>query len=121
MNRKPAALGPWSWPLEKLFRSFYFLKGKKATKYRQEQVKFTKKRGAPIDLPAMYPGKWPDVSQDRDVASLLRAIMPASLHEKYRPEFCTGVDLNRNFPYQWAVSYLDLAISYVYVLVITPP
>ena len=106
MNRNPAESGPWSWPLEKLFRSFYYLKGKKATTYRKEQVKFSQKPGAPIGLPKKYPGKWPDVSKDRDVASLLKAIMPAALHDNYHSEFCTGVDLNRNFPYQWAVSYL---------------
>ena len=93
MNRTPLA---WNKAIEKVFKGYYYLKGDK---------KGQKRRGALIGMPARYPGKWPPAA--RNAQELYRILLPSLLvpmRRHYNQDFCIGVDLNRNFPYRWAVS-----------------
>ena len=57
-----------------------------------------------IPLPDKYPGPWS--STPRTDLTLLRNVMRASMIRGFNDKYCIGVDLNRNFPYRWAVSYI---------------
>ena len=109
MNRQPPI---WSKALEKMFKGLYYSKTRAKTDFNKEEIKYDKRPGAPPGLPERYPGKWPSESPDRDAAKLINILMP-TVHGKYHQEFCIGVDLNRNFPYQWAVSYYGF--NYIYI------
>ena len=37
--------------------------------------------------------------------TIMREVL-GKVGETFNSDFCTGVDLNRNFPYQWGVSYI---------------
>ena len=88
MNRTPVA---WNKVAERAIKKDFYKKG-------------VRKGLAPKTFPERLPGKWPRVARD---PALLRILLPALLI-KVTPKYCTGVDLNRNFPYEWAVSYMDL-------------
>ena len=86
MNREPVA---WNKQAEKAIKGFY--------------KKGDRKGRAPKLLPDRLTGKWPKTGV-RDPSTLYPKLFQAILI-RYNQEFCTGVDLNRNFPYKWAVSY----------------
>ena len=88
MNREPVA---WNKIAERAIKKDFYNKGG------------VRKGLAPKLLPEQLTGKWP-TSGERDPSTLYPIFLQA-VHKPYNQEFCTGVDLNRNFPYKWAVSY----------------